>query len=82
MKEYDVSTLHNIKVTVNGMEYERAVEARLLLSDFLRHVLGLSGTHVGCEHGICGACRVVFDGLSMRSGCFDSAYAKADKRTV
>jgi len=48
-----VSTLQTIKVTVNGTEYERAVEPRLLLSDFLRHDLGLSGTHVGCEHGIC-----------------------------
>jgi len=62
-----VSTLLPIKVTVNGTEYERAVEPRLLLSDFLRHDLGLSGTHVGCEHGICGACTVLFDGVSMRS---------------
>jgi carbon-monoxide dehydrogenase small subunit len=62
-----VTTLHNIKLTVNGKEYERAVEPRLLLSDFLRHDLGLSGTHVGCEHGLCGACTILFDGLSMRS---------------
>lgn len=57
----------NVKVKVNGMTYERAVEPRLLLSDFLRHELGLTGTHVGCEHGVCGACTVVFDGESVRS---------------
>ena len=45
-----------ITVTVNGVRYERSVEPRLLLSDFLRHELSLTGTHVGCEHGICGAC--------------------------
>ena len=56
-----------IKVKVNGVEYEREVEPRLLLSDFLRHDLGLSGTHVGCEHGLCGACTILFDGESMRS---------------
>jgi carbon-monoxide dehydrogenase small subunit len=56
-----------IKVKVNGVDYEREVEPRLLLSDFLRHDLGLSGTHVGCEHGICGACTILFDGESMRS---------------
>jgi Aerobic-type carbon monoxide dehydrogenase, small subunit CoxS/CutS homologs len=52
---------------VNGKEYEQAVEPRLLLSDFLRHELGLKGTHVGCEHGLCGACTILFDGLPMRS---------------
>ena len=56
-----------IKVTVNGVAYERAVEPRLLLSDFLRHTLGLTGTHVGCEHGVCGACTVLLDGDSVRS---------------
>jgi len=62
-----VKSLRTIKVTVNGATYERAVEPRLLLSDFLRHELGLSGTHVGCEHGICGACTILFDGASVRS---------------
>lgn len=57
----------SITVKVNGKEYTRAVEPRLLLSDFLRHELGLTGTHVGCEHGVCGACTIVFDGASMRS---------------
>jgi aerobic carbon-monoxide dehydrogenase small subunit len=62
-----VTSLHTIKLTVNGKEYEQAVEPRLLLSDFLRHELGLKGTHVGCEHGLCGACTILFDGLPMRS---------------
>ena len=56
-----------ITVTVNGTAYERAVEPRLLLADFLRHTLGLTGTHVGCEHGVCGACTVLVDGDGMRS---------------
>jgi carbon-monoxide dehydrogenase small subunit len=50
-----------ISVTVNGCAYERSVEPRLLLSDFLRHELRLTGTHVGCEHGVCGACTVLVD---------------------
>jgi carbon-monoxide dehydrogenase small subunit len=57
----------NVTVTVNGTRYERTVEPRLLLSDFLRHELGLTGTHVGCEHGVCGACTVLFDGQPVRS---------------
>jgi aerobic carbon-monoxide dehydrogenase small subunit len=56
-----------IHVRVNGQVYERAVEPRLLLSDFLRHDLGLTGTHVGCEHGVCGACTILFDGDPARS---------------
>jgi carbon-monoxide dehydrogenase small subunit len=62
-----MSTARAIKVTVNGVTYERTVEPRLLLSDFLRHTLGLTGTHVGCEHGVCGACTVLLDGDSVRS---------------
>lgn len=57
----------NISVTVNGTQHERTVEPRLLLSDFLRHDLGLTGTHVGCEHGVCGACTILFDGHPVRS---------------
>ncbi len=57
----------DISVTVNGAAYERAVEPRLLLSDFLRHGIGLTGTHVGCEHGVCGACTVLMDGEAVRS---------------
>ena len=56
-----------IEVTVNGRLYREEVESRLLLSDFLRHTLGLTGTHVGCEHGVCGACTVRLDGSSVRS---------------
>jgi len=57
----------NITLTVNKQRYERSVEPRMLLSDFLRHELGLTGTHVGCEHGVCGACSVLFDGQPVRS---------------
>ena len=56
-----------ITVTVNGREYERSVEPRLLLSDFLRHEIGLTGTHVGCEHGVCGACTVLVENEAVRS---------------
>ena len=54
-------------LTVNNKEYVRSVEPRLLLSDFLRHELDLTGTHVGCEHGVCGACTVLLDGVPVRS---------------
>jgi len=56
-----------IAVTVNGTLCEREVEPRLSLADFLRHDLGLTGTHLGCEHGVCGACTILFNGLSARS---------------
>ena len=62
-----MSDLFTVTVTVNGTHYERSVEPRLLLSDFLRHHVGLTGTHVGCEHGVCGACTVLFDGEPVRS---------------
>jgi carbon-monoxide dehydrogenase small subunit len=58
---------HEITVSVNGVRYQRRVESRLLLSDFLRHDLGLAGTHVGCEHGVCGACTILLDGEPVRS---------------
>lgn len=58
---------HVIHVTVNGQAVQREVPARLLLTDFLRHELRLTGTHVGCEHGVCGACTVLIDGRSARS---------------
>jgi len=57
----------DVHVAVNGAVYERRVPARRLLADFLRHDLGLTGTHVGCEHGVCGACNVVIDGDLVRS---------------
>jgi aerobic-type carbon monoxide dehydrogenase small subunit (CoxS/CutS family) len=62
-----VTAQHSIEVTVNGTRHAREVEPRLLLSDFLRHDLGLTGTHVGCEHGVCGACTILLDGEAVRS---------------
>ncbi len=56
-----------VRLTVNGQAVEREVSPRLLLSDFLRHELGLTGTHVGCEHGVCGCCTIIMDGRSARS---------------
>ena len=56
-----------VAVTVNRRNYQASVEPRLLLSDFLRDTLGLTGTHVGCEHGVCGACTVLMNGDSIRS---------------
>jgi len=56
-----------VNVSVNGTRYARAVEPRMLLSDFLRETLELKGTHVGCEHGVCGTCTVLIDGRSARS---------------
>jgi len=58
---------HDVELSVNGVAYRRSVEARMLLSDFLRHELHLAGTHVGCEHGVCGACTVLLDGAAVRS---------------
>jgi aerobic-type carbon monoxide dehydrogenase small subunit (CoxS/CutS family) len=58
---------HQVRVTVNGFRHERRVEPRLLLSDFIRHDLLLAGTHVGCEHGVCGACTILLDGFAVRS---------------
>jgi len=62
-----MSALSAVAIAVNGVTYERSVESRLLLADFLRHTLGLTGTHIGCEHGVCGACTVMLDGDSVRS---------------
>jgi aerobic carbon-monoxide dehydrogenase small subunit len=60
-------TKQSVQVTVNGVLYSADVEPRLLLSDFLRHDLGLTGTHVGCEQGACGACTILFSGVAVRS---------------
>jgi carbon-monoxide dehydrogenase small subunit len=62
-----MSPRRQITVKVNGTAYTEDVEPRLLLADFLRHTLALTGTHVGCEHGVCGACTVLLDGDSVRS---------------
>ncbi len=62
-----VTERYAIRVTINGTAYERTVEPRLLLSDFIRAEAGLTGTHVGCEHGVCGACTILLDGRPVRS---------------
>ncbi|MDA0653418.1 MAG: (2Fe-2S)-binding protein [Proteobacteria bacterium] len=56
-----------ITVTINGKTYDEEVEVRFTLADFMRQQLGLTGTHLGCEHGVCGACTILFDGRSARS---------------
>ena len=60
-------TSRTVSIEINGKTYERDIEPRLLLSDFIRHEAGLTGTHVGCEHGVCGACTVQMDGEPVRS---------------
>ena len=62
-----MSDKRRVSLAVNGRAYQEDVEGRLTLADFLRHQLGLTGTHLGCEHGVCGACTVLVDGLSVRS---------------
>jgi carbon-monoxide dehydrogenase small subunit len=75
-----MSSRHRIQVTVNGRAHAREVEGRRLLVDFLRHDLGLHGTHVGCEQGVCGACTVLLDGEAIKS-CIMLA-AQADGRAL
>lgn len=62
-----METKQQVRLTVNGTEYERDVEVRKTLADFLRYDLGLRGTHLGCEHGVCGACTILLDDVSVRS---------------
>ncbi len=62
-----MSDLHTISVLINGEEYLREVESRTLLVDFLRQDVRLTGTHVGCEQGVCGTCTILFDGQPVRS---------------
>ncbi|WP_433469459.1 (2Fe-2S)-binding protein [Spirillospora sp. CA-128828] len=72
-----------INLTVNGAEHELVVESRHTLVDVLRHHIGLTGTHVGCEHGICGACTVLLDGAPVRACLIFAAQAEGhDVRTV
>ena len=71
---------HTITLTVNGQEYTRTVEPRMLLSDFLRHELGLTGTHIGCDTSYCGACTVLLDGRPVKS-CTVLA-VQADGRSI
>ena len=72
-----------VRLTVNGREYSREVEIRKLLTDFLRDDLGLTGTHVGCEHGVCGACTILWNGEAVRSCLVFAVQANgADLKTV
>ena len=73
----------DFSLTVNGRKRNARIEPRLLLVDFLRHELGLTGTHIGCEHGVCGACTVLLDGRTARSCLhFAAAVDGAEIRTV
>jgi aerobic carbon-monoxide dehydrogenase small subunit len=76
----EATARQQITVTVNGEAYQREVDVRMLLADFLRRELGLTGTHIGCEQGVCGACTVLIDGEAMRS-CLTLA-VQADGRSV
>jgi aerobic-type carbon monoxide dehydrogenase small subunit (CoxS/CutS family) len=74
---------HPISVTVNGEPYDESVDARMTLADFLREKLRLTGTHLGCEHGVCGACTVIVDGIAARSCLMLAVQAdEADVETV
>ena len=74
---------HRVSLTLNGRKVSGFAEPRMLLSDFIRHVLGATGTHVGCEHGICGACTVQIDGVPARSCLALAVQAEgAEIRTV
>jgi carbon-monoxide dehydrogenase small subunit len=77
-----VSFKRTITVTVNGKSYERSVEARMTLADFVRGELDLTGTHLGCEHGVCGACTVLFDGEAVRSCLLLAAQADGAELTT
>jgi len=68
-----------IEVAVNGRAVTESVEPRLVLTDFLRHRLGLTGTHVGCEHGVCGACTVMLDGVAVRGCCMLAVQADGSR---
>ena len=72
----------NIALSINEKTYEKEVEPRMLLSDFLRHELGLTGTHVGCEQGVCGACTILFDGQPIRSCLMFAVQANGHKLTT
>ena len=74
---------HTVRLSVNGKAYEREIEPRMTLVDFLRHELGLTGTHAGCEHGVCGACTIIKDGKAVRSCLMLAVQADgAELRTV
>jgi len=75
-------TRHRVTLTVNGRAVIRVVEPRLSLADFLRHEVRLTGTHLGCEHGVCGACTVLVDGVSVRSCLMFAVQAEGSEITT
>ena len=83
MPRLSAGARHRVRLTVNGKQHEADAEPRMLLTDFLRYTLGLTGTHVGCEHGVCGACTIQIDGVPARA-CLTLAVQAdgADVRTV
>jgi carbon-monoxide dehydrogenase small subunit len=76
-----MADIRSISLVVNGKEYERKISSRMTLADFLRHELELTGTHLGCEHGVCGACTVLLDGHSAR-GCLTLAVQASGSEVV
>ena len=83
MPRLSAASPHRVSFTLNGRTVSGHAEPRMLLSDFLRHVIGATGTHVGCEHGVCGACTIQIDGAPARSCLTLAVQAEgADIRTV
>jgi len=83
MPRLNAGSLHRVSFKLNGRTVSGQAEPRMLLSDFIRHVLGATGTHVGCEHGVCGACTIQIDGVPARSCLTLAVQAEgADVRTV
>jgi 2-furoyl-CoA dehydrogenase 2Fe-2S iron sulfur subunit len=80
MPRLSAEARHTVRLEINGRAYEGEAEPRMLLTDFLRHILGLTGTHVGCEHGVCGACTIQIDGQPARA-CLTLA-VQADGATI
>jgi 2-furoyl-CoA dehydrogenase 2Fe-2S iron sulfur subunit len=80
MRRVNKDARARVRVTLNGRKLSADAEPRLLLCDFLRHALGATGTHVGCEHGVCGSCTVLLDGIAVRS-CLTLA-VQADGRDI
>lgn len=79
MKHYPADDKSTVRITVNGTAYEASIEPRKLLSDFIREDCGLTGTHVGCEHGICGSCTVLINGVPARSCLTFAVQADGDE---
>ena len=77
-----MSQLFDVTLMVNGTRYERSIEPRLLLSDFIRYDLGLTGTHIGCEHGVCGACTILLDDQPVRSCLIFAVQANGSEITT